>query len=140
MSESYTFQRRRIFRRRGSWPSRTGFAFFIFLGAVFGYLLPELVSGAGSRTPSFGEPAFGQIGNASPTDIAASICDRPRLVGGDLVDCTGMRIRLAGIIAPATPGQCKIGGACMIASTGPGLEPESIAWLAGMVDLSSDRP
>jgi hypothetical protein len=140
MSESYIFERRRIFRRRSSWPSRTSYIVVIVLGAIFGYLLPGLVSGVGSKNTSFGEPAFGQIGAASPTDILAESCERPRLVAGDLVDCTGLRIRLAPIETLATSSRCLAGGFCMPAPADREAQRQPLAWTMGMADLSPHEP
>jgi hypothetical protein len=139
MSECYTFERRRIFRRRSSWPSRTSYVVVIVLGAIFGYLLPGLVSGVGSNSASFGEPAFGQIGAASPTQILANSCGRPHLVAGDLLDCTGVRIRLASVATLATTSRCNTGD-CEPAPLDLVAEAQSLAWAKGMSDLSSGQP
>jgi len=139
MSECYTFERRRIFRRRSSWPSRTSYVVVIVLGAIFGYLLPGMVSGVGSNSASFGEPAFGQIGAGSPTQILANSCERPRLVAGDLLDCTGVRIRLAPVATLATSSRCESGD-CKPAPVDLVAEAQSLAWTIGMADLSSGQP
>jgi hypothetical protein len=139
MSESYSFQRRRIFRRRSSWPSRTSYFLVIVLGVIFGYLLPEFVSGVGSRSASFGEPAFGSIGATSPTDIVANSCEHPRLVAGDLVDCTGVRIRLASVEALANSSRCNLGGFCMPVSADLDAEAQPLAWTLGLADLSLEE-
>jgi hypothetical protein len=139
MSECYTFERRRIFRRRSSWPSRTSYVVVIVLGAIFGYLLPGLVSGVGSNSASFGEPAFGSIGATSPTDIVANSCEHPRPAEGDLVDCTGVRIRLASVEALAASSRCNLGGFCMPVSADLDAEARPLAWTKGLADLSLDE-
>lgn len=65
------------------------------LGAIFGFLLPELFA-------SVDRPA-------SATEIA---CNLPRVIDGDTMDCSGIRIRLASIDAPEMPGHCRAGRQC----------------------------
>lgn len=117
LSESYTFQRRRIFRRRGSWSSRAGLTLVVLLGAIFGYLLPELLSSVGFQSPSFGEPAFGQVNSVSSTEAAG--------IGCEAMDCAGMRIGPMSLVPPAAAGRCKVSGTCTSSSVALGLEPES---------------
>jgi hypothetical protein len=96
MSVSYTFERRRIFRRRSSWSMKANFAIVILMGLAIGYLLPELISSVGATTPSLGEPAFGQVDQAAPgtgTGFA--------LLGDNRMDCPAQAAAAVGIDTPA---------------------------------------
>ena len=124
VSESYTFHRRRIFRRRGFWSSRASLTLVVFLGAIFGYLLPEILSSGSVGPASFGERAFGQVGAMSPTDSATMACD--------VMDCTGTPAGPMSLVAPETLGHCTVGGKCTIPSITSGLESEFVAVRAEM--------
>lgn len=120
VSDSYIFQRRRIFRRRSTWSSRASLTLIIFLGAMFGYLLPEILSTTSLTPPSLGERAYGQVGTAAPTETASVACEA--------MDCAGTKAQLDRSSASATAGQCKITGNCI-----------STAVAFGLVGFSADR-
>lgn len=81
------------------------------LGAIFGFLLPELFQTLGLRPPAFAQAAL--METASLISSSAHIrCDRPRVIDGDTMDCGGTRIRLASIDAPEMPGHCRTGRDC----------------------------
>ncbi|MGD9744647.1 MAG: thermonuclease family protein [Hyphomicrobium sp.] len=63
------------------------------VGAIFGFLLPELLS-------------------ANPAGGMRIACDRPGIIDGDTLDCAGTRVRLASIDAPEMPGHCRSGRRC----------------------------
>jgi hypothetical protein len=129
VSESYTFQRRRIFRRRGFWSSRTSLTLVVLLGAIFGYLLPEILSSPSFGPPSFGEHAFGQVGPVSPTGSAMTACEGTA--------CAGMSIRPAHSVAADAIGQCKVSGKCLVPSIALALDPEPGAWQAELAGFSA---
>ena len=117
MSDSYIFQRRRIFRRRSSWSSRASLTLIIFLGAMFGYLLPEILSSTSLTPPSLGERAYGQVGSFNPTETASVACEA--------MACAGTQIQPAHSAASETIGQCKITGSCISTAAAIGLEAGS---------------
>src|SRR5258705_11628878 len=102
VSESYTFHRRRIFRRRGFWSSRASLTLVVFLGAIFGYLLPEILSSGSVGPASLGERALGQVGAISATDSAT--------IARDAMDCAGRSAGPASDVAAGTLGPCPGGG------------------------------
>lgn len=122
MSDSYIFERRRIFRRRSTWSSRASLTLIIFLGAMFGYLLPEILSTASLTPPSLGERAYGQVGTATPVDAVAC----------EAMDCAGTPAQPAHSAASQIIGQCKITGTC-IASAAAGLE---LGFSADRIEMS----
>ncbi len=81
--------RSRHFQRTRRLPSWAAFKLVLMLGAIFGFLLPDLLAGFNV--------------SAGATEIA---CNLPRVIDGDTMDCAGVRIRLASIDAPEMPGHC----------------------------------
>jgi hypothetical protein len=118
VSDSYIFQRRRIFRRRSSWSSRASLTLIIFLGAICGYLLPEILSSTSLAPPSLGERAYGQVGTVTPAETASVACEA--------MDCAGMKTQPAYSRALATIGQCKVTGSCISAALEPAFGADRI--------------
>lgn len=123
MSNSYIFQRRRIFRRRSSWSSRASLTLIIFLGAMFGYLLPEILSSTSLTPPSLGERAYGQVGTITPVDAVAC----------EAMECAGTRPQPQHSVALATIGQCKIAGTCIASASASGRE---LGFSADRIEMS----
>ena len=123
VSDSYIFERRRIFRRRNPWSSRASLTLVIFLGAMFGYLLPEILSTASLTPPSLGERAYGQVGTVIPVDVVAC----------EAMDCAGTQAQPPRSTALATIGQCKITGTCIASASASGLE---LGFSADRIEMS----
>ncbi|MGH6940508.1 hypothetical protein [Hypericibacter sp.] len=123
MSDSYIFERRRIFRRRNTWSSRASLTLVIFLGAMFGYLLPEILSTASLTPPSLGERAYGQVGSVTPTGTVAC----------EAMDCAGTKAPPEHSTASETIGQCKITGTCITSAAASGLE---LGFSADRIEMS----
>jgi hypothetical protein len=101
--------------------------FFVLLGAMFGYLLPEILSSTSTGSPTFGEQAYGQVGPAQATDLGSFECGA--------MDCAGGEISLPRSIALKPAGQCKIAGSCV----GGSVELDLATVSASSRDTLSDR-
>jgi hypothetical protein len=103
---------------------------FVFLGAMFGYLLPEILSSTSAGSASFGEQAYGQVGPAQATDIGGFDCGA--------MDCASGKIQLPRSTALTPSGQCKITGSCVGNSVD--LEAALAASPYALVDRTLRRP